>query len=228
MAHTVLGTYTIKEALIMTKQHPTYRNRFEYEERDRVKLVSIRKIHYFQSQDRLGAPVVKFQVTTQSKPFYKPYVKVQKNGKVVQKNIKHHYDITFECDRLSINTKNWQIMVGSGKNYDRKKVPQSKVQSIFKENLKRWSKERIETHRKKKGLYLTPEDYAAQVLGVNLDWRMRVSWVMNLYGHRLGREYNLASTKPPVKTNPSYDFFLPKHAIAFFDSLMRAGILKDD
>lgn len=228
MAHTIEGKYTIKELIQKTYISSKFKNRFDYKDRDSVKSIQIKKIHYFNNVDRNFAPIVRIEITTRSTPRYAPYIRVTKNGRIKQRGIKHQYDITFEIDRMSINSKNWAVMVGSGKNFVRNKVPQNKVHSIFRENLKRWSKEKIDAHRKKKGLYLTPEDYAAQELGVNLDWRMRASYVFNVYGHRLGREYNLARNKPPMKTNPSLEMFAPKHLLAFFEILCNSGILKDD
>lgn len=226
MAHTIEGTYTIKELLQKTATSSKFKNRFDYKDRDRVKLVAIRSIKYFEP-DRLNAPSTKIQVVTRSTPKYAPYKPESKSGRLRKRRVNHQYDITFECDRLSINTKNWTVMIGSGRSWI-KNPPQSKIHSIYRENLKRWSKEKIEAHRKRKGVYESVGDWNAQVRGINADWIFTQSYCFDFYKHRFGREYGLARNTPPNITNKSLEMAAPKHLISFFESLMRSGILKND
>lgn len=230
MAHTIEGTYTIKQVLIFTYQHHKFKNRFKYAKRDKIYgSVRIKKIKYF-DPDRLNAPITKYQVTTTSKPHYAPYRYTQSGGKYAgrtrQRNITHTYDIIFETTRLSINEKNWSIRLGSGKTW--KIPPQSKVKTIYQETRKKWKPEQIEKHKRKKNLYLDVGDWNSRVQGINGDFLFRCAWVYKKYGHLFGRQYGAMAMKPPNKTNPQHLMFFPKHLLVFIKLLIENNVLKDD
>jgi len=228
LAHTLNGTFTIKEVLQIT--NTKYRSRFRYAKRDKIySTVKIQKIKVF-DPDRDTAPLIKYQVSTTSKPHYKPYRYKQESGKhkgrTRQRRILHTYDIVFEITRLSINEKNWVIRLGSGKTW--KKPPQKKVKTIYSETRKKWSKEQIEKHKRKKNLYLDIGDYNSRERGINADFLFRCSYVYKKNGHLFGRQYGKYANIPPSKTNKQQIMFFPKHLIVFIELLMKKGILKND
>lgn len=228
MGNSIQGTFSLKEVFIFTQQY-NKGNRFDNAKRDKIySSVKIRKIHYFEP-DRAGAPIVKWQVTTTSRPSYSPYTYRQKEGvrkgSFRRRKVSHTYDIVFEADSLSLNTKNWKLRLGSGKTW--KKPSQKLVKSIYKETRNKWSKERIARHKKKRGLYLDAGDWNSRVQGINADFLFRCSWVYGKNGHLYGRSYGLDSSTPPAKMNPKQIMFFPKHVIVFLELLMNNGILKD-
>lgn len=220
------GTYTIAEVLKMTSQSKRFKNRFKYRKRDRIQSIQVKTIAYLQP-DRRGAPSVRYEVRSQSKPRYKPYLYKSKSGRWRRRNITHEYDIVFNADRLSINTRNWSIRLGSGKKWN-KSPPQNQVKSVYRENRRRWSREQIAKHKRRKNLYLDVGDWNSRVKGINGDWLFRFAYVYKANGHLFGRDYN--NLYPPVdkNTNPNMIFALPKHLINFFEVLMIEGVLKDD
>ena len=230
MAHIIEGTFTIKEVFNFTFQSKEFKNRFKFAKRDKIYgSVRIKKIKYF-DPDRLKAPIVKYEVTTTSHPHYYPYRYRQASGKskgrTRQRNIKHQYQIIFETTRLSLNEKNWSVRLGSGKTW--KKPNQAVVKSIFQETRKKWNKEQIDKHKRKKNLYLDTGDWNARVQGINADFLFRCAYVYKKYGHLFGRQYGADARKPPTKTNSKQIIFFTKHLIVFFSLLMKAGVLKDD
>lgn len=229
MAHTIEGTYTIRQVLSFTKQ-TEFKNRYKYAKRDKIYgSVRIKKIKYF-DPDRLKAPIVKYEVTTTSVPHYPPYRYKQQGGKNAgrtrQRNIKHQYDITFETGRLSIDEKNWVIRLGSGKTW--KYPPQSKIKSIYRKTRKRWNEDQIKKHKRKKNLYLDVGDYNARYQGINGDFLFRCAYVYKKYGHLYGRQYGKAAIQKLTEKNPREIMFFPKHLIVFIELLIQAGILGEN
>lgn len=218
------GDYTVKEVFQNTFHY--MKNRFTYAKRDKIyNRVSIKRVKIF-DKDRKDMPLVKYEVTTKSTPQYKPYTKGIRKPAIVNRKIHHHYDVVFETDKLSLNTRRWSVALGSGKKW--RKPPQSQIKSIYQETRKSWTKDQIDRHKKKKNLYLDVGDYNAQVNGINGDWLFRCANLYKRRGHLYGRLYNEANSKAAKKTNPQDIMFFPKHLIVFFELLMKRGILKDD
>lgn len=219
--------FTIKEVMQITKQYVP--NRYEYMKRDVVKRVYIKQVKEVQRHDIPGKPRerIKYEIVSKSYPQYPPYYTGKdKRGRPIryQRTISHHYDIILEMDRLSINTSNWRMRVGSGRKWE-KKPPQSKVKTIYKENRKRWSKDRQTLHRKK-APYLDSGDYNSRTKGINGDWIFRCSFAYYAHDHLYGRNYY--GNVPAKKMNPKNVVFFPKHALNMINQLMNKGILKND
>jgi len=217
------GEYTVKEVIQNTYHY--MKNRLDYAKRDKIlNRVRIRKVKFFE-KDRRDMPLVKYEVTTTSTPQYKPYTTGIRKPTIVNRKVKHSYDIVFETDELSLNTKRWKVALGSGKKWV--KPPQSKVRSIYSETRKKWTPEKIKKHKENKSLYLDAGDYNSQVNGINGDWLFRCANLYKEKGHLFGRLYNEAAYRPANKMNPKKIMFFPKHLLSFFRLLMEKGILKD-
>jgi len=231
MANVIEGTYTIKEVLRLTKKY--FGNRYDNMKRDKIRgNVSITKRKVL-NPDRIGEPIIKYVIQTQSTPQYKPYIK---KGRTRQHRIRHHYDTVFEIDELSLNTKNWKMRVGSGKIW-KDKVSQGLIRSISKETRKKWSDKKIKAHKNKRNLYENVGDWNSRVLGINADFLFRNAWVYREKGHLYGRIYGSKEIEgrdipvikiPPSITNPQKIMFFNKHALAIIKFLMNAGILEDN
>jgi len=217
MPNIIQGTFTIPEVFKLTKSY--YRSRFQNRKRDHVKMIRIRKITVF-NKDRKLAPIVKYEIISQSTPKYGAYINSRNKGR----NIKHQYDIIFEIDELKLTSKNWKIRLGTGKSW--KNAPQNQIDSIYRKNLQRWSPERIQRHRQRRHRYIDSGDWNAQYQGLNGDFVFRCAWVYKLHGHLYDRMYGAAAQRPPVKMNPKKIMFFPKHIISFLEILMNRGIFK--
>lgn len=220
MANIILGSFTIAEVLLLTKQH--FGNRFEYMKRDKiVGHVKIRKVVTL-SPDRANEPTVKYQVQTTSTPQYYPYVKVPKTGRLKNRRLvtrtKHTYDITLEMDVLSLNTKAWKMRLG-GQSKWVDKPPQRQLRQIYRETSKKWSKDRIKRQRDNRRLPINVGDWNAQMKGSNGDFYYRCSGVYKAFGHLFGRNYS------PIEKGK---IFFPKHILALVILLMERNILKNN
>ncbi len=226
-----MGDFTIKQVLQFTKQSNTYNNRFEYAKRDKVKTLRIKEIKTL-DPNRPGRIKTKYLIESRSKPNYYPYryrskKKDGSKGRYRRRNIEHQYDIVLEVDRLSINSINWRLRVGSLKKV--RKPPQREIKQIYTETKEKWikrygekeTKERIAKHKRKKRLYLNEGDWLARKLGIFLDGYYRQYVPLYIHDHLYGRLYN---TEIPKKA----EIFFDKHTIAMIDVLLRANILKDN
>ena len=239
MATTIQGTFTLRQCLELTKQSKEYRSRFEYKKRDRIKVIKIKKIQYF-DRDRIGAPSVLYEIITQSTPQYKPYIGKDKRGRLrkSQRSIKHDYDCILQVDKLSIDTVHWRGRVGFLRKI--KPAPQIQVATIHKatrakwvklstkqgktlKEQKEWLNKKINAH-KKKARYLSDGDYQAQKMGINLDFIYRAMFAWKKHGHLYQKGGYIESR--PSKLNPQNIPFLPKHMILLVEELLKQGILK--
>lgn len=226
----------------MQNTHQHKRNRFDYRDRDVLKRVTIKKVVTL-NPDRPSAPSVRYEATTYSYPQYKPYYTGKdKRGRTVkyQRTTKHQYDITFTCDRLSLNTTEWKMVVGSVRQW-RKSFPQNMLKQVSHKTRAKWKKKlakkykgkelqekyrkQIEDH-KKKAPYLDVGDANAQMLGINGDFIFTCSFVWHENGHHYGRNYY--GWVAPVQKNPKKIMFFPKHAIQFIELLMNKGVLQNN
>lgn len=228
------GVFSIKDVLVFTRQF--FGSRFTYAKRDVVKRLTIKQVKRFKSRG-LATPTVFYRIESKSWPNYKPYIR---EGKKFQRRVHHEYDVILEMDRLSINTTAWKIKVGSGRKII--KPVQRNVKTVYKETRKKWEKqslkkgetkkaqkewlrEKIEKH-KKSAKYLSPGDWQAQTLGINLDQAYTFNFVYKKFGHLYGFNYGSDISAP--KKNPHNVMGFSKHAINIIELLMRKGILKND
>lgn len=248
MPNTVDGQFSLAEMIRLTYSSK-YRTRFEYKKRDvlkRVLMIKETELH----PDRLSSPTVTYIFSTRSYPNYYPYIK---NGQTTkQRKVHHDYDsiLTIRADengKFSLNSTQWKYRLGSQKKWV-DKPPQSKIKSLYRETSTKWKEEfdkecekikkkysdkkdrdkallkaktnyrsKIEKH-KKSAKYLNAGDYNAQVNFINGDFYFRVAPVLKFWGHLYGRDVG------------SFDGdaghpFLPKHALALIEGLMKIGIL---
>lgn len=238
------GDFTIKEVLQITNKF--YRNRYTYKRRDVVKRIKILQVKQIERHDIPGEPRVytKYVIESKSWPQYPPYyTRTDSRGRrrQYQRSIAHYYDVIFEMDRMSLNTKNWTGRVGSGKQW-KSDPPQSQIKSLYpktrrllrrkadrrgntKKEQNQEYKKLVEKH-KKSAQYLDVGDYNSQEHGLNGDFIFRCSYAWWKANHLFGRNYygNVAASQ----TNPSAIVFFPKHALNVLEQLMQKGILKDD
>lgn len=223
MPNDINGTVTLQQAIENTdKFFPT---RWDTKKRDVIKRIRIRTIAYL-SPDRPGQPQVAYHIISQSWPQYKPYYTGKnKRGKPIkyQRSVKHQYNIILEMDKLSLSTTQWKLTLGTMKKWV-KKPPQASVKQIYAETRKKWSKKQIETHKKKRGLYLDIGDYNSRKLGINADFIFRCAYAYWKNGHLYGRNYY--GNVPAIRTNPNSIVFLPKHVLNMVEQLMHAGLMK--
>jgi len=223
MANVIQGSVSLEQAIKNTNE--LFPSRFETMKRDVVKRIQIQKVVSL-SPDRPDEPAVAYHIRSKSWPQYKPYYtgKDKKGRKTAyQRSVPHYYNITLEMDEMNLHTLNWKIVLGSLKRWV-KKPPQSSVKTIYKENLKRWDKRRIERHRQQRSLYLDVGDYNSRKLGINADFIFRCAFAYWTHGHLYGRNYY--GNVPAAKTNPQSIVFLPKHVLNVVVKLMEMGILK--
>jgi hypothetical protein len=222
----VINSYSIKELMQLTYESSEFNNRYDYALRDCLKSIVIEQRTSLKV-DRLNQVSIKFRIKSFSYPQYHPYLvnNKDKRGRTIkwQRSVKHQYNIVLELNRLSINTKVFKMRVGS-QAYPAK-APQNLIQSIYRENLKVWSKEKIKRHREIKKPYLNSGDWESSVLGINQDWLYRSEWIFS----KLNLLYGVCRPQTaPVETHSSMLPFLNKHILNLLQVLMRKGILKDN
>lgn len=239
-----MGDYTIKQVLQITNKF--YANRFTYKERDVVKRITIKEVKQVERHDIPGQPRVytKYVIESKSYPQYPPYyTRTDSRGRRrrYQRTISHEYDVIFEMDRLSLNTKEWVSRVGSGKKW-RTNPPQSQIKSLYprtRNNFKRKAQRRGSTKKEQKQIYnklverhkrsaqyLDIGDYNSREHGLNGDFIFRCDYAYYKHDHRFGRNYygNVAASI----RNPNAIVFFPKHALNVLEQLINNGVLKDD
>jgi len=232
-----MGDYTIKEVLQITDKY--YPNRFTYKERDVVKRIVIKEVKEVQRHDIPGGPRVytKYVIESKSWPQYYPYfTRTDSRGRRrrYQRSVAHYYDVIFETDRLSLNTKKWVGRVGSGKKWNAR-PPQSQIKSLYPETREKFRRrargnqqeyKRLVERHKRSAPYLDVGDYNSRVNGIMGDFCFRQAWAYYTHGHLFGRQYY--GNVPSSITNPNAIVFFDKHQLNVIDQLMRRGILKDD
>lgn len=239
-----MGSFTIKKIIDITHKH--YRNRFDYKDRDVLKKITVKEVKEVERHDIPNKPRVytKYVIESYSYPQYPPYYTGRdKRGRSTQyqRSIKHQYDVTFEMDKLSLNTKNWTSRVGSGKIW-KTDPPQSQIKSLYpktKRLLKRKAnrlgntqkeknreyKKLVEKH-KKSAQYLDVGDWNSRTQGLNGDWIFRCDYAYYAHGHRFGKNY-YGNVSASIR-NPNGIVFFTKHQLSVLENLMNRGILKDD
>lgn len=229
MGNVIQGTYTIKEVLLLQNQSD-FKTRFDYKKRDKVKMIRVRSIKYF-DKDRIGAPSIMYEIITNSTPQYYPYIKSNATRHTrSQTKIKHDYECILQMSELSINTKFWRFRVGKLKKIV--PAPQDKIKTIRRETMSKWKKlypdkiklNKIIEQHKKKALYISDGDYQAREKGINLDFIYRCMYAAKVHGHLYQRGGFIENR--PSTLNPNNILFFPKHMISLIEELMKRGILK--
>jgi hypothetical protein len=237
-----MGKYTIKQVLYDTLQSD-FKNRLTNSGRDVLKRISIEEVTTINRgafDKKFGTGVKKYRVKTYSYPQYKPYTNYKGKRSLRQRTIKHQYDIVLEMDKLTVNTTNWVMRVGSEKLP--KKPNQTMIKQIYNETRELWYKSelkkakniekdakkrlkaRIEKH-KKRAKYVSVGDWQSKELGINQDFLYRSEWLYSKGGHLFGRN---RTKSPPKITNPKNILFFDKHSIRFIQYLLNSGILTND
>lgn len=228
------GTYTLQQLFNFTSQSK-FKTRFRNAKRDRVKFVTVKKIHFY-SKKRPTLPELRYEIISKSTPQYKPYAPSKdKRGRwrKSQNSIVHEYEtiFIFGDEGITLNTTKWAMRVGSMKKWP-DKIPQNKVAQIHKDTRERLirkygkntTKYKEEIQKiKKRAKYISDGDYVAQELGINGDFIFRLAYPLWRLGHLYSRNYY--GNVPAVKTNPKNIPFLPKHAIVILTELMKQGVL---
>lgn len=238
-----MGKHTIKEVLKITNK--LYANRFTYKDRDVVKRITIKEVKEVSRHDKPGQPRVytKYVIESKSYPQYPPYLTRSDSrgrSRTYQRTISHEYDVVFEMDRLSINTKEWVSRVGSGKKWvtdppgNQIKTITARRRRILKRKADRMGTTQAEKRRaysqlvkdhRRRAKYLDVGDYNSRVNGLNGDWIFRCDYAYYKAGHRFGRNYY--GNVPARQMNPKNTVFFTKHQLNVIDQLMNRGILKD-
>jgi hypothetical protein len=187
-----------------TYAHKETRTRFDYKQRDMVKVIRIEKTDVYDGKQP-GDARTKFTVRTQSTPQYWPYyTKKDSRGRSRKQQMKyrHQYQVVIQLDRLSIDVP-VKLRVGSSARWD------------FGSNGK--------AKKIKQGRNVKIIEGSNYVKGINPDFWFRCMWLYHREGILFGRNW---TNGPPVITNPRGILFLPKHALAVSEYLMNRGILK--
>jgi hypothetical protein len=196
--------WTLRRLINNTYAHKETRTRFDYKQRDMVRVIRVEDIKVYDGKQP-GQARTKFIIRTQSPPQYAPnYTKTDSRGRPRgrQRKYRHEYQVTLQLDKLSIDVP-FKLRVGASARWD------------FGPNGK--------TKKIKQGRNIKIIEGSNVVRGINADFFFRCSW---LYKHEeilFGRDW---TNGPPVRTNPNAILFMPKHAIAVVEYLMNRGVLQ--
>jgi hypothetical protein len=249
MSNVINGTFTLSQMLDMT-YHSKYKTRFEYKERDvlkRVTMIKQTELH----PDRPYEPTITYIFKSESYPQYGSYLRYTAYHR--QRKFHHEYDniLSVEADeegKFSMNSTQWKYRLGSQAQWN-DKPPQDKIKSIYRETYTSWKKDydrkvvdiknksisketkdkllksakkdferRIESHRKI-APYVDVGDFNSKVKGINGDFFFRVAPLLQKYGHLYGKSLFFPNNVDSISP------FLPKHAIALIDYLVKKKIL---
>lgn len=195
--------WTIRKLIQNTYHHMG--NRFEYSERDVLKSINIKKISVYEGK-KPGKSRTKYIIQTSSYPQYAPYYTgTDVRGRQIkyQRTYKHHYDVTIQMDKLSIDDDRIRLRTGSDAKWD------------FSNKGKSTYSGRGRNRRLVEGSNIKR--------GINGDFFFRLSWIYRDKGLLFGRNF---ANGPPLKTNPKMIVFLDKHMIRALQTLIDRGILQ--
>jgi hypothetical protein len=204
MPSPIRNNWTLRKLINNTYAHKESRTRFDYKQRDMVRVIRIEKTDVYDGKQP-GQARTKYVIRTQSTPQYYPYyTKRDAQGRPRKKQMKfrHEYSTTFQLDKLSIDVP-VKVLVGASARWDFS--PRGKDKKI----------------KKNRTFVIIPGTNTQR--GINGDWFFRCSWLFHQEGCGFGRDW---TNGPPVRTNPHGILFLPKHALAVAEYLMNRGILK--
>jgi hypothetical protein len=184
-----------------TYAHNETRTRFDYQQRDLVRVIRIEKVAVYDGKQP-GQARTKFIVRTQSTPQYWPYyTKKDSRGRPRKRQMKyrHQYQVTIQLDELSINVP-FKGRVGA---------------------LGKWDFTPAGQPRKIKGKVIEGTNVRR---GLNGDFFFRCSYIWKKNGILFGRDWT--NGRPPVHVNPKQIVFAPKHFLSCVEYLMNTGKLK--
>lgn len=197
-----------------------------YAVRDNIEVVVVKQIKQLKvsTKDKeIGKPSKRFIISSKSNPQYMPYLKtisgLKNHKKMKQTRYEHFYDITLELeDSMTINS-NFKIRVGSLKKWN-PDPPQEEIRTIYKRNLKDWTKEEIEKHKKKRRLYLDVGDWNSRKNGINGDFYFRLMPIYYANNMLIGRCWETKELEGiPMP-------FFDKHTYNFVKRLIKSRIIK--
>jgi len=239
------ATPTIKQVFLYTWD--TRRNRFTYSERDVVptKIQIIKRLTYSKNKKgEFSIPDERLTIVSVSYPQYKPYTQLIKRTAKKQTMVSHEYNciISLQKDKNKEFSMNSKIVwrVGSYKKFV--KPPQRMVKMIYEEtereltkkfaksknrNAKQVKKAVEDWIKKNKRVapYYSVGDYAAQVLGINLDNYYRIYPMQLKFNCLYGPPTQTEPSTHPYDRDIKYPFF-DKHMIAIIFVLLKKNILK--
>jgi hypothetical protein len=199
------GGWTLRRLISNTYAHQETRTRFDYKQRDLVRVIRIEKTDVYEGRSP-GQARTKFIIRTSGYPQYSPYfAKRDARGRLRKKQLKfrHEYQVTIQLDQLSIDVPFLGRVGGLGR-WDFS--PQGKDRRI----------------KQNRTFKIIPGTNA--VRGLNGDFFFRCSYVWKKNGILFGRDWT--NGQPPVHVNPKQIVFAPKHMIACIEFLMNIGKLK--
>jgi hypothetical protein len=197
--------WTLRRLINNTYAHKESRTRFDYKQRDMVKVIRIEETKVYDGKQP-GEARTKFVIRTQSIPQYAPYyTKRDARGRPRKKQMKfrHQYQVVVQLDHLSIDV-SFKGRVGAQGKWDF--GPRGKDQKI----------------KQNRTFKIIPG--TNQMRGLNGDFWFRD---MNLWareGILFGRDWT--NGRPPIHVNPKMIIMAPKHFLAVVEYLMNNGILK--
>jgi hypothetical protein len=205
MPSPIRNNWSLRKLIQNTYAHSETKNRFDYKQRDLVRVIRIEKTDVYDGKNP-GQARTKYTIRTQSTPQYWPYyTKKDSRGRSRKRQMKyrHQYQITIQLDRLSIDVP-FKARVGSAGKWDF--GPSGKVRKI------------------KQGRSIKIIEGSNVARGLSGDFFFRCSYVWKKEGILFGRDWT--NGQPPVRVNPKQIVFAPKHFIAVISELMNRGVLK--
>jgi len=198
------GGWTLRRLINSTYAHKQTRTRFDYKQRDLVRVIQVEKTEVYDGK-LPGEARTKFTIQTRSTPQYHPYyTKKDSRGRPRKRQLKyrHHYQVIVQLDKLSIDVP-VKIRVGAGGRWD------------FSAKGKPGKIGRGRNAKIVEGSNL--------LRGINGDFYFRCMYLYSRERILFGRDWT--NGQPPIRANPGMIVFLPKHAIAVVEYLMNRGIL---
>jgi hypothetical protein len=198
------GGWTLRRLISNTYAQQETRTRFDYKQRDLVRVIRIEKTDVYDGKNP-GQARTKFIIKTQSSPQYAPYyTKKDARGRTRKRQMKfrHEYATIIQLDRLSLDAPP-KIRLGSSVAWDFS--PKGRTQKI------------------KQGRTYKIIEGSNYLRGRNADFFFRCEWLYQEAGILFGRCW---ANGPPARTNPHRILFLPKHILAVVEYLMNLSYLK--
>jgi len=214
-----MGVYTIRQVLQMTQKFYPSRMQNRLGEQSRLKHFEFYKIvnhRQYALEDQIAtdpSDQVSYRIVASIKPQYEIAV-INGIKRVVGRHIPDSYKIIFETDKLSLDTQNWKIRLGSGCRYV-SKPPLNQLVSYPKAGVRN-------------KVFKNKNDWNALVLGINADFVFRCAYTYYEHGHLYGNVDESYLKNPPIRLNGNHIMFFPKHIVNFFELLLYRGILKED
>lgn len=198
---------TLRKLFLMTYDHPEYKNRIEFAERDCIiKSIKIKKVT---THSKYRTPTHSLEITSTSFPNYAPYLK---KGKTKQRTTRHTYPITMsfffpkKSDQTITMDTPVQLRTGKGGSWPNERT------------LKNLNK-RIKSKDKPRGKYIDLNDAVAQKYHINGDFYWRQSYIRSSLNCLPGRNYAPASSTTKL--------FLTKHEIAVLYAMAKQGVIEN-